>query len=150
MKSKNLGRLTGLALLLACGSMLTRPAPVWAKSNAFMKLPGVVGESTDQDHKDWIIIESFSWGVGKTGAARGHGDLTITKMVDSASPKLMEGLTKGSNFSDVTIEIKRTDGQPGYMSYMLKNIKIVSRTVSPDGRTEKLVFSYQASQVSRG
>jgi type VI secretion system secreted protein Hcp len=150
MKDKNLGRLTGLALLLACGSMLTHPAPVGAKSNAFLKLPGVLGESTDQDHKDWIIIESFSWGVGKTGAERGHGDLTITKMVDSASPKLMEGFSKGSNFSDVTIEIKRTDGQPGYMTYMLKNVKIVSRTVSPDGRTEKLVFSYQASQVSRG
>jgi type VI secretion system Hcp family effector len=89
----------------------------------------------DEAGKDWIIIESFSWGVGETGAARGPGDITITKMVDKASPQLAECVDKGSNFRDVTFEFKRTDGKPGYMSYMLKNLKIVSRTLSPDGKT---------------
>jgi type VI secretion system secreted protein Hcp len=153
MKNGNLFRLAGLALLMVCGAMLVRPAPLSAKTLAFMKMTGVVGEATDKDHKDWIMIESFSWGVARTssvpggaGARVAMNDLTITKEVDRSSPILAEHCAKGSNFSEVTLETKRVGGEPGYEIYVMKNVKIVSITPVPGGKMERLKIAYQRRQ----
>jgi type VI secretion system secreted protein Hcp len=156
MKSRNLSRLAGLALLVACGVMMARPALIWAKSNAFMKIAGVPGESTDDKHKDWIEILSFSYGAAQTSSASGGAgtgaaihDLVITKNIDRASPKLAECLTKGNNFGDVTLETWRADGKPGYTTFIMKNVRIVSIKPNPDGKTEKLQLAYQSLQKSQ-
>jgi type VI secretion system secreted protein Hcp len=149
MKNRQHSRFVGLALLLACGLVLVCPAPVRAASNAFLRISGIKGESTDQAHKDWIIIESFSFGIGKTSPTRGIGDITITKVVDKASPSLLEYANKGSNFSEATFDFKRVDGNPGFVSYTLKNVGIVSRTLSANGKTETLKLAYQSAQQNR-
>ena len=68
--------------------------------DAFIKIDGVPGESTDDKHKDWIEVLSYSWGVAqpKSGAASTAGgasaeradfqDFSIVKVLDKASPKL--------------------------------------------------------------
>jgi type VI secretion system Hcp family effector len=144
MESRNLFKLAGMALFLACGSMLILPCPTWAKSNAFLKLPGVPGLATDKSHKDWIIVESFSWGAprsgmkpigsGATGAVRGPGELKITKNVDSASPLLTQHATDGHSYGEVKIETWRPDGKPGYRVFVLENVRIVSRIIKRAGQ----------------
>ena len=37
--------------------------------DAFLKIEGIEGESTDKTHPGEIEIESFSWGVANTGTA---------------------------------------------------------------------------------
>ena len=157
MKTGSLFRLVGLALLVACAVMMARPGLIWAKSNAFLKITGVPGESQDDKHKDWIMIESFSWGVARTSSVPGGAggrvavnDMTITKEIDRASPKLAESCVKGSNFSEVTLETKRVGGEPGYEIYVMKNVRIVSITPGPGGKTEKLKLAYQSLQKLRG
>jgi type VI secretion system secreted protein Hcp len=150
MKSGRFLGPAGLVLLLVFGTMLARPALISAGGKAYAKIQGIPGESTDRDYKDWIIIESFSWGVARaSSAAAVPGDITITKAVDRSSPKLAECLTKGSNFPEVIISSQRTDGKPGYVIYTLKNVKIVSITAGPGGKTEKLKFAYQSLQKSQ-
>jgi hypothetical protein len=34
-----------------------------AQSNIYLKLDGLDGESLDDDHKDWIEVQNWSWGV---------------------------------------------------------------------------------------
>ena len=34
-----------------------------AASNIYLKLDGLDGESLDEDHKDWIEVQNWSWGV---------------------------------------------------------------------------------------
>ena len=42
--------------------------------DAFLKINGIVGESSDEAHKVWIEILGFSWGVSQPmGGASGHG-----------------------------------------------------------------------------
>jgi type VI secretion system secreted protein Hcp len=161
MKSGNLSRLAGLVVLLACGVILIRPAPAWAGTNAFLRLSGVRGEASDQDHKEWIIIESFSWGAINPGATSSFSasgaaqfrDITITKRVDSASPSLFASVTQGRHFPDATFDIFKTGGtgggigKPVYVSIALKDVTIASRTVSPDGRTETYHLKYQSAQA---
>ena len=129
---------------------MIRPGPSWAKSTAFLKLSGVLGEAADRDHKDWIVIESFSWGAlrsgttpiysGATGNGKGYGEIKITKAVDRSSPKLAEFLTNGRRSSEVILEFARPDGKPGHRTYLLKNIAIMSKIAGrpvPRGGTMK-------------
>ncbi len=74
-------------------------------SNAiFMKIEGIEGESQDMAHAGWIRIEGFSHNVAtsvdrssmmgsgdsrRIGAVQ-HGDLRISKVIDSSSLPLMD------------------------------------------------------------
>ncbi len=37
--------------------------------DAFLKLDGIPGESTDDKHKDWIELLSYNWGATQMGSA---------------------------------------------------------------------------------
>jgi len=102
--------------------------------DAFMKINGVVGESTDDQHKEWIELLSFSWGVqqpksvvssaGSLAAERADfGDFSITKVIDKASPKLATACASGEHFSEVKIEVCRAGGdKQKYMEYKLTDV----------------------------
>ena len=107
--------------------------------DAFMKVSnGIDGESTDDQHKKWIEIESISTGVhmpvntASTSGARtteraNFSDITITKAVDRASPKLKESCYKGIHLDEVTIELCRGTGdKTKYLEYTLKDVVVSS------------------------
>lgn len=58
-----------------------------ADAAAFMKLGDIKGEATDNEHKDWIIIESMSSAISRTtsdkgkDAQRSRGDTTLGDVV---------------------------------------------------------------------
>jgi len=54
--------------------LLLCAAPCFAAVDAFLKIDGIKGESTDTSHKDWIEISSFSWGMSR--AIGGVGGVT--------------------------------------------------------------------------
>ena len=60
--------------------------------DAFLKIEGIPGESTDDKHKDQIEVLSFSWGVTQTqgAAASAHGGHTGQR---ATLPLLQEVLT---------------------------------------------------------
>jgi type VI secretion system secreted protein Hcp len=102
--------------------------------DAFLKIDGVDGESTDDAHADWIEILSFSQGRnqsasatassagGATGGRVNLGDFSVTKFVDKASPKLAEACCTGKHISSIVIELCRAGGDKvKYMEYKLTN-----------------------------
>jgi type VI secretion system secreted protein Hcp len=77
-----------------------------AKTDYFLKLDGVVGESKDADHKGEIELESFSWGasnpasIGSAGSGAGAGkatfsDLNFMQRTQSSSPTLLAHVAEG-------------------------------------------------------
>lgn len=90
--------------------------------DAFLKIDGVDGESTDDKHKGWIEVLSFQWGASNptsaTASSAGGGttervtisDLTITKHIDKASPKIHEANSNGKHFATVTLQLCRAGG----------------------------------------
>lgn len=112
--------------------------------DAFLKIDGVPGESTDDKHKDWIEILSFSFGAhqptsGAASTAGGAsaervnlGDFSIVKALDKASPKIFEACCTGKHIKEVTIELCRAGGDKvKYMEYKLEEAIISS--VRPGG-----------------
>ncbi len=85
----------------------------------FLKLDGIEGESTDSQHKGWIEIDSFSWGVSNTqSSATGGGgagkvsvsDIVVTKSTDSTSPLLFERCVRGSHIKTGTLACRKAGG----------------------------------------
>src|SRR4051812_2788381 len=88
-----------LALPVFLLAFLAVAGAAQASEQYFIKITGIPGESTYQNHENEIFVNSFSWNV-TTPANRGKGggggvggrptfsDFTFTHDVDSASPLL--------------------------------------------------------------
>lgn len=116
---------------------------------AYIKFDGIDGEAKDKDHDKWSDIASFSQaihkpGAGQTGPTRRRGDVVlddvmIVKELDKASPKLAEAVCLGRVFPKVLIHVTAsyTDkGRITYYAYELKNVQVMSYTVSGAGQSE--------------
>jgi type VI secretion system secreted protein Hcp len=107
--------------------------------DAFLKVEGIPGESTDDKHADWIEILSYSAGVSQTASASassGGGasaeradfqDFSVVKTLDKASPKLAVACADGTHIPTVTLELCRAGGDKlKYMEYKLGNCIVSS------------------------
>ncbi len=112
--------------------------------DTFMKIDGIAGESTDDKHKDWIEITSFSHGMNQpisVSASTAGGasaervdiqDFAVTKILDKASPKLYEYCCKGKHMPSVIVEMCRAGGDKmRYMEIKMEDVMVSS--VSPSG-----------------
>src|SRR5690606_36481985 len=96
----------------------------------FLKLegPDVEGESMDSQHTDEIAISSWSWGMNQSGTmhlAKGGGagkvdvhDISFTKLVDKATPNLMQHCCKGTQFDTATLVCRKASGDGGQLEYL--------------------------------
>ncbi len=129
--------------------------------DTFVFIDGIKGESTDDKHKDWIEVLSFTHGMtqptsatassagGGTAERTEHQDYSIVKLVDKASPKLYELCSSGKHIAKVNIEMCRAGGDK--LKYMEVNLEqVVISAVSPTGNskggdafpTEAVSFNY--------
>ena len=129
--------------------------------DAFLKIATIPGESTDDKHKDWIEVSSYSWGVSQpssgaqsTGGARSaertnHQEFSIVHVLDKASPKLFLACCKGEHINEVKLELCRATGdKQKYMEYKLSDVIVSSVQPSGHGQgdgtlpLESATFSY--------
>src|SRR5262249_51821707 len=129
--------------------------------DAFIKLDGIPGESTDDKHKEWIEVLSFNHGitqpVSATASSAGgapsercqHQDFVIVKYLDKASPKLYEFCSTGQPIKEITLELCRAGGDK--LKYMeVKMEEAIVSHVAPGGNgkagdnlpTESVSFNY--------
>ena len=130
-----------------------------AASDYFLKIEGIKGESTDSVHKDWIILESFSWGCTNAGARTGTGaptpkDLTVSKRLDKSSPQLMLACASGQHFPSVQFTVQGPDGSGAVTDYYVVTLSdvLVSSFQSSGGSggdrpTESVSFNYQKIEI---
>jgi type VI secretion system secreted protein Hcp len=129
--------------------------------DCFLKIEGLDGESTDDQHKKWIEVLSYSHGINQTASASAstaggataercnHQDFSVVKALDAATPKLFEYCCTGQHIKEVTIELCRAGGDKvKYMEYKMSNVIISS--VRPGGSSqggetlplEEVTFNY--------
>jgi type VI secretion system secreted protein Hcp len=110
--------------------------------DAFLKIEGIDGEATNEKHKDWIEVQSFSWGMSRTGTSPGGGTLLkiesmqIVKNVDKSTPKLFLGCCTGEHYPTAVMEFTRPIQQGGqtadqvYLKYELRDCMISGYSIS--------------------
>jgi type VI secretion system secreted protein Hcp len=131
---------------------------------AFLKLGDIKGEATDQDHKDWIRIESMSAPITRSvpqGAkdqqrSRGDttlGDIVLVRQLDKSSTKLAEACASGKYYTDATIDLCVTvkGKQQPYLTYVIKNVIVTSYGFSGNSSgepqpTEQVTLGFTAAE----
>lgn len=129
--------------------------------DAFLKIDGIPGESTDDKHKDWIEVVSFTHGMeqpasatassvgGATAERVNHGTFDIVHLIDKASPKIYEACCTGKHIKEVTFEMCRAGGDKvKYFEVKLEQV-LVSR-VSPSGTATDQGFPQEFVSFSYG
>lgn len=115
--------------------------------DAFLKIDGIDGESTDSKHKDWIEVLSYSHGVtqqsagsassggGRSAGRSDHQDFSIVKSLDKASPKLNLACCNGEHIKSVTLTLHRAGkDKVKYMEYKMSDVLVSS--VRPGGSSK--------------
>jgi type VI secretion system Hcp family effector len=135
------------ALILASSLLLTAHLSIqsaFAAVDTYLQIAGVRGAATEDKHKDWIVVKRFTWGTGQAtsmaSAASGggagkvaHGDFTITKLADAASPKLAQFASTGQHIPKMVLDM-------GGRSYTFEDATITSvKRVGPD---EMITIAY--------
>jgi type VI secretion system secreted protein Hcp len=113
--------------------------------DAFIKIDGIEGESTDEKHAGWIEVTSYNTGLAQTvsstassagGASAERADFqdfSITKQIDKASPKLAVACADGTHIGSIVVELCRSGtDKVKFMEYKMTNC-IISGTSTTGG-----------------
>ncbi|MGD8833478.1 MAG: type VI secretion system tube protein Hcp [Desulfobacteraceae bacterium] len=125
--------------------------------DAFIKIDGIEGESTDEKHAGWIEVTSYNTGLSQTvsstassagGASAERADFhdfSITKQIDKASPKLAVACADGTHISSIVVELCRSGtDKVKFMEYKMTNclISSTSTTGGGDFPTENVTIDF--------
>ena len=115
--------------------------------DAFLKIDGIPGESTDDKHKDWIEVLSFDFGMIQPSSATDSSaggattervdveDVDLIKHLDKASPKLYELCCAGKHIATATLELCRAGGdKTRYLEVKMEQV-VISKA-HPSGKSE--------------
>jgi type VI secretion system secreted protein Hcp len=107
-----------------------------AQTNIYLKLDGCNGESLDSEHRDWIEVESFSWGVDNPSsfaiaqggqATQAHiAQFNIQKRADKGSINLFKCCLTGKHLPSGILECLKLDGDKRivYLRIQLTDIMV--------------------------
>lgn len=118
--------------------------------DVFMKIDGIPGESTDDKHKDWVEVVSFSHGMeqpasatassagGATAERVNHGTFNVMHLLDKASPKLAEACCTGRHMKEVVIEACRAGGdKQKYLEIRLEQVVVAKVELKGSASSEQ-------------
>jgi type VI secretion system secreted protein Hcp len=126
-----------------------------AKTNIYLRLDDIKGESIDQDHKEWIELESFKWNVandasfalGQGGqASQGHVDkISVDKICDRSSVTLFKHCTTGKHIKGGEISCLKLDGETRIEYFHVELTDIMVAKVDWSGRGDEAVLHESVS-----
>lgn len=107
--------------------------------DAFLKLDGIPGESTDEAHKEWVELLSFSFGAdqpssGSVSSGGGRSaervdidDFEVTKAIDKSTPKLLINCCNGRHIPTVELQVCRSgEDKQLYLKVVMEDVLVTS------------------------
>jgi type VI protein secretion system component Hcp len=138
--------------LIALATMLALAAGQASANtfNYYLKLGDIKGASTQAEHLDWNIIDSFQWGLHMPVSSPGGGggistgmpflsDFSWTQTVDVSITKLFESAASGKALGKATLHVTTPTGKGGEATFfemvfdkaILTNLNLSGATGSP-------------------
>jgi type VI secretion system secreted protein Hcp len=102
-----------------------------------IKIDGINGESTVNNHRDEVVVESWNWGVSNPAPVAGGGggstgraifaDFTFTHRVDRASPLLWKTCATGQAIRTATLSVARSGpAAQDYLTIKFSEVRVTS------------------------
>jgi type VI secretion system secreted protein Hcp len=115
----------------------------------FIKIGDIQGEAMDSKHKSEIDVLSWSWGMANSGSAHVGGgagagkvnvqDLSFTKYVDSATPKLMLACCNGKHYPEALLTVRKAGEKPvEYIKIKLSDLLVTAISTGGSGGEDRL------------
>jgi type VI secretion system secreted protein Hcp len=115
-----------------------------AEVDMFLSLAGVNGETADKSKTNAMDIINWSWGLSNSGnfhMATGGGvgkatihDISVTKLIDKASPTLMQMCADGTHVATGTLTCRKAGGTAlDYLVITLGKILVSSYSTQGSG-----------------
>jgi type VI secretion system secreted protein Hcp len=115
-------------------------------TDVFLKRDGILGESTDDAHRDWIELTGYhqeikqpvSYTASSAGGASAErvnfAPFFVSKLVDKATPKIFEAVCTGKHIKEVVVEFFRANagGKVKYLEIRMEQV-LISDYVLQDG-----------------
>ncbi len=103
--------------------------------DAYADIKGIKGDSLDEKHREWIDVLGLHWGVSQPAGTGGGAvqeradfdDLTIVKMLDTASPTLYAYCARGTKINRIVIELCHATGKHHTFGKIKVSKAIISR-----------------------
>lgn len=131
--------------------------------DAFLKIEGIPGESSDDKHKGEIEVFSFNWGGTQAGVAAGQparrnekvriSDISIVKRVDKATPLLIQQASAGGVIPYATLTVVRAgELRQKFLTVTMTDVSITSMsaggtTGSEDMPMEQISLNFNKVDV---
>ena len=157
-------RVWPLALAGLLAAVAAIPGAAFATEEIFLNIPGIKGESTDAEHKNEIVLLSYSQSFSRPAGGSpttNCGAVRVTKVVDRSSPSLIGAVLTAKAFPSIVITFRKSGSDPfEYFKLTLSNAVIESitqtdssvtdsttilETVSLSGTVFKLEYTRQSS-----
>lgn len=125
-----------------------------AAFDAFLKIDGIPGESTDAKHKNEIDVLSFHWGIARTRRGRAEvEDFQVVKYVDAASPLLFDAVCSGQHIKEALFTLRKAGrDQLEFLKVRFEEVFITS--VTPAGSAggdalpmEELRLDFESAEI---
>jgi type VI secretion system secreted protein Hcp len=129
--------------------------------DAFLKLDGIEGESTNHKHKGEIEVLSFSWGISNSigsatgGAGSGKStvqDFSIVKFIDQASPILFQKCCEGESLGQGFFTLVDRGTGLGFYKIQFESVLISSlqpaASAGGSAAMEQLSFRFSMVDIS--
>jgi type VI secretion system secreted protein Hcp len=141
-------------LSLASAVAMALGIPLDSSAAGYLKMGDIKGESADADHKEWIDVLSWSWGMsegdrGKTCVQ----DMTFEKEVDRATDDLAQSIPAATVFPSAELEITEVDVTTSGQSYLktkyrMRNVRLTSlQSSGSNGGTGTESFSISFDEM---
>jgi len=129
-------RSTLKSLSLASAVAMTLGIPLDSSAAGYLKIGDIKGESQNAEHKEWINV--LSWGWGLSTADRGKTcvqDMQLSKNLDSASDDLAQSIPAGTIFPEAQLVLTTQNDtrQFDYQTYTMKNVRVTSYSSGGSG-----------------
>jgi type VI secretion system secreted protein Hcp len=155
-------RRSGFKGLVAAGVVtagIAASTSIVAASDMFLKITNIQGESADSKHKGEIDVLAWSWGTSAGTARTTRGavpgsciqDLSLTKMIDSATPAFITMGVTGEVAADAVLTVRRVTGEgysADYFTLRMSNVSVSAYQTGGSGGenmlTENVVLHFDS------
>ena len=109
----------------------------------------IKGESKLKEHIDEVDVLAWSWGMSQSGTFHAGGgggagkvniqDLSFTKWVDKASPKLLLACSNGKHIKEALLTVRKAGEKPlEYLKIKLEKLLVSSLSTGGSGGEDRL------------
>jgi type VI secretion system secreted protein Hcp len=112
-------------------------------TDMLIKIGTFDGESIDPDHKKWIDVLAWSWGLSNSGSAHVAGgagtgkanvqDLSFTKYIDASSHNLIKSAANGKHIDKVNLVVRKAGGDKKVDYVKIEMTQVLISSVSTGG-----------------